>query len=120
VIDSPSSGSLRTRGGLPRLRHPHRPAIHWAAGALVLGLAACGGNDNDAPAAVTDLAINAAGAINFSYTASGSFPVLGATRFQVNTPQALSIGFESGTATGSIKVTGSGGSTQLLQLVLTP
>lgn len=58
----------------------------------------------------------AAGAINFnfSYTASGSFPVLRANRFQVDTPQALSIAFDTGATTGSIKVAGTGGSTLLL------
>jgi spore coat protein U-like protein len=55
----------------------------------------------------------AAGTVNFnsSYTASGSFPVLGATRFQVNTLQPLSIGLDNGVFTGVVKVAGAGGST---------
>ena len=54
-----------------------------------------------------------AGTVNFnsSYTVSGSFPVLGATRFQVNTLQALSIGLDNGAFTGAVKVAGAGGST---------
>lgn len=71
MIDHPSPDTTRatarvapghTPEGLPRLQRGHRPAVHWAAAVLVLGLAACGGDDDDAPAAATDLAINAANA----------------------------------------------------------
>jgi hypothetical protein len=50
----------------------------------------------------------------FSYTASGSFPVLGATRFQVDTPQNLSLGLASGATTGTTKVVGTGDGNLLL------
>lgn len=74
MIDSPSPGSPRTPGGLPRLRQPHLPALQWVAAAVVLGLAACGGNDDTAaPPAVTDLAINAANAERVAGEAIHSF-----------------------------------------------
>ena len=52
--------------------------------------------------------------LNASYTVSGSFPALGATRFQISTPQNLSVQSGSGAITGTLKVAGTGGSTLLL------
>jgi hypothetical protein len=78
MIDRPSSDASRATaavqpGGLPRLGRCHRPAVHWAAAALALGLAACGGDDDAPAAAATNLAINAANADRVAGEAIHSF-----------------------------------------------
>ena len=53
-------------------------------------------------------------AFNFSYAVSGSFPALGSTRFQVDTPQNLALQAGSGALIGAVKVVGAGGGSLVL------